>query len=68
MEVVRIAQGAAKRAQAAFTPDSALARQRRTICHKCPLYRAGNDSCSVCGCNITAKSKLAGEHCPKNKW
>ncbi|MCC6580086.1 MAG: hypothetical protein IT440_06555 [Phycisphaeraceae bacterium] len=48
--------------------------RRRGICHHCQfarpcaLSKRQMCSCSVCGCQIVHKTRLAGEQCPMNYW
>jgi hypothetical protein len=46
------------------TPEE---RERRlSICHECPEFSGGK--CRICGCVARWKARLAGEHCPIQKW
>ena len=40
--------------------------ERLATCQVCELRNG--EVCGECGCNIEAKTKLAGEQCPVNKW
>jgi hypothetical protein len=40
--------------------------QRRQLCKKCELNKAG--ICFVCGCVIALKTKIKTEACPRNNW
>lgn len=40
--------------------------QRRSICDGCEFKSSLR--CKLCGCFIAAKTKLATEKCPKEKW
>ena len=42
------------------------ADERMTICKKCVHYVKGR--CSICGCILTAKTKMDTEKCPIDKW
>ena len=50
--------------------DDEIARERLETCKSCPfLAQKGKQSvCTVCKCNVKAKTKLATESCPRNKW
>lgn len=49
-----------------FAPKD-LAEERLAICVKCE-YLLPNSTCSLCGCFMQAKTKVAGAECPKGKW
>lgn len=79
-----IAKGAAGLSKAVLGIDQASDAEklrRRDICRECPeatrnqrrlhLSTKGLTACSVCkkcSCNIKAKTSLATEHCPIDKW
>ncbi|MEL7089604.1 MAG: hypothetical protein AAGL98_14380 [Planctomycetota bacterium] len=61
-------------------PDE-LRQQRRKICAACPTATrtkslgrlplsvlTPTSTCSACHCNLYAKTKLAGETCPRGRW
>jgi hypothetical protein len=39
---------------------------RQALCDPCPFR--DEDRCSVCTCDIEAKTRLNTEKCPKRKW
>lgn len=39
-----------------------LANSRMNICKKCDLFK--ENRCSICGCNMAAKVKIASSTCP----
>ncbi|MAK37878.1 MAG: hypothetical protein CMC15_17095 [Flavobacteriaceae bacterium] len=41
-------------------------KERRSICDTC-VHR-DNKSCSICGCFIIPKTRVASEECPKGYW
>ena len=41
-------------------------QERRSICDTC-VHR-DNKSCSICGCFIIPKTRVASEECPKGYW
>lgn len=48
---------------------SSLAKERMNICLDCPnINKEFYDSCSLCGCALTAKTKATEANCPQNKW
>lgn len=55
-------------AQGNPVPNEEEVQRRLNICKSCPLFR--NGTCTLCGCNMVYKTKLATEHCPDNppKW
>ena len=44
----------------------AVQKWRLGICLKCEKAELG--ICTVCYCPLAAKSWIASEHCPENKW
>lgn len=61
-------------------PDE-LRQQRRKSCAACPAATrtkslgrlplsvlTATSTCSACHCNLYAKTKLAGETCPRGRW
>lgn len=48
--------------------NSAIAEKRITICNECPKFIQGQGRCSLCGCYLKAKAKIASEACPIGKW
>jgi hypothetical protein len=45
-----------------MTPSKRLA-----ICNRCP-YRTRDNRCTLCGCFVRAKTKVATEKCPNGYW
>lgn len=43
-----------------------VAEYRMLICHECPERK--KNKCTICSCNLAAKTFSKGETCPKNKW
>ncbi|QDP48632.1 MAG: hypothetical protein Unbinned97contig1000_17 [Prokaryotic dsDNA virus sp.] len=43
-----------------------IIQERRSICDTC-VHR-DNKSCSICGCFIIPKTRVASEECPKGYW
>ena len=48
--------------------SSAIAEKRITICNECPKFMKDSARCSLCGCFLKAKIKIASETCPIGKW
>ena len=48
-----------------MAPASVI-KTRKDICRSCEFFTGTN--CSKCGCLISAKTSLATEQCPENKW
>jgi hypothetical protein len=46
--------------------DTSTKKKRLSVCNECE-YRSGMQ-CSVCECFLLAKTMLASESCPKEKW
>lgn len=82
-EIVAGAMGLAKAAVGADRAPDAIVAQRRGICRECPEATRSADParlakptkgltslsrCRACGCFIAAKTLLASESCPLNKW
>jgi len=44
------------------------AEERMKICMTCPQYVADENRCSLCGCYLRVKIRIATESCPINKW
>jgi hypothetical protein len=44
------------------------AQARYDICKGCPLFTPVTARCSVCGCFMKFKVKLADAECPEGKW
>lgn len=40
--------------------------RRLDICFKCEFFKDGR--CTICGCFMALKAKLATGQCPKGKW
>lgn len=49
-----------------ITVSTETLEQRRAICDACEYRDAG--VCTVCTCNISAKTSLATERCPRGYW
>lgn len=41
---------------------------RLEICGNCVFLDPDLGECTICGCDVDAKTILASERCPKNKW
>lgn len=39
---------------------------RARVCETCP--RRSGDQCTACGCVLSIKTWMPGEHCPQNLW
>lgn len=37
-------------------------------CKACEQFRASDKRCAKCGCYLTLKLWMAGQHCPLGKW
>lgn len=48
-------------------PPHDLVERRRELCAVCP-ERTERNTCKVCGCYLPAKTELARESCPLEKW
>lgn len=48
--------------------DQNEAKNRLSICNKCPNLNKDSGRCSVCGCFVFLKVKLDFEECPVGKW
>lgn len=48
--------------------DSRLAGIRHATCRSCRFYHAGNDKCTICGCVMKAKTRVALARCPAGLW
>ena len=80
----KVLHGAVALAKVAVGADAAspsLVAARRDICRRCDQATRNTDPrfaahaglttfsrCRTCGCFIAAKTKLAGEHCPQERW
>lgn len=53
-----------------FNIDSELSKKRVEICRSCPkkVTILGDDFCSLCYCQIVAKSRVEDETCYDGKW
>lgn len=78
---VRGLRGLSKAALNREPVDDATLSERRRVCAACPsatrTRRLGihplnvltaTSACSVCRCNLHAKTRLAGESCPRGHW
>ena len=78
---VRGLRGLSKAALNREPVDDATLSERRRVCAACPsatrTRRLGlhplnvltaTSACSVCHCNLHAKTRLAGESCPRGHW
>ena len=78
---VRGLRGLSKAALNREPVDDATLQERRRVCAACPsatrTRRLGlhplnvltaTSACSVCRCNLHAKTRLAGESCPRGHW
>lgn len=43
-------------------------RSRLDQCERCDLYNHHSKRCKECGCFMMVKARLAGSHCPIEKW
>lgn len=59
----RIVEGFTK---AVLCKNTDSSQERMAVCNTCE-FREGI-ACGVCGCVLTAKTKVAQEACPKNLW
>jgi hypothetical protein len=50
--------------------DKSIMQTRRDLCSACPFNQSSflGNTCTKCGCNIRAKTKLVAEFCPMEKW
>lgn len=48
------------------TPPETSVKTRRSLCGKCPFNK--ENTCTVCSCDITAKTALSTESCPLGIW
>lgn len=64
------AVGAAKNLGANLLPVTELSKARVGICEKCPYGGLDRRTrvCKFCDCEVDAKAKYQGEHCPKKLW
>jgi len=77
-EVIHGAVGLAKAATGIDRAEAATIEARRVICRACEhalpcvfrgLHTLGRKcKCAKCGCNLRAKTTLAGENCPDGRW
>jgi len=44
--------------------------RRLAICHACEFWDSKQSRCSLCGCYVALKTRLASQHCPDDppKW
>lgn len=65
-QVVTVAKGYA---YLMFGVNEKLSKQRMKVCRNCPKFNS-DGSCSICGCDMAAKTRLPQEQCPdkKPKW
>ena len=42
--------------------------ERLEICKSCDWYDPNQNRCKECGCYMLVKARLAGSHCPLDKW
>ena len=45
-----------------------IAEKRLEVCYTCPKYIKDQNRCSLCGCYLKAKARMATETCPIGKW
>ena len=48
-----------------------MSKERMDICKECPMFYKDEllgDRCKECGCRLNAKTRIAEEKCPLNKW
>ena len=43
-------------------------KERIKVCEECALYNEHSRRCKECGCYMLVKARLAGSHCPLDKW
>jgi hypothetical protein len=48
-----------------FGVNEELSKQRMKICRNCPKFK--NPSCTLCGCEMAAKTRLPQESCSDTK-
>ena len=51
-----------------FQVPQDISEARFNICKKCEHFIQDKSRCSVCGCFMEFKSKLAAAKCPVSKW
>lgn len=42
--------------------------RRQSICNNCECHVPKTNQCGDCGCFLSAKARLNGMKCPRNKW
>ena len=47
--------------------DVEVQQQRISVCNSCEFLTITRN-CKKCGCFVDAKTRLATQHCPINKW
>jgi hypothetical protein len=45
-----------------------IQQSRLAMCYSCPHYLKESNRCAKCGCNLSAKTKMATSKCPIGKW
>lgn len=60
--------GGVKRLRSMATPDTLMSSTRLQTCLRCEQLDRVNQACSLCGCPVRAKVRLADESCPAGKW
>ena len=50
------------------TVSPKVAQSRQNICNSCEHRRKFVNQCSICGCFLTAKTKMLYAECPLKKW
>lgn len=53
-----------------FNKKATLSKKRMQICNKCPdkVNIKITEVCGLCGCPLSAKTRVDDEKCEKNKW
>jgi hypothetical protein len=46
----------------------AVAKERRDICNECFAKHETVNKCTICGCYLPAKTRLASSSCPIDNW
>lgn len=48
--------------------ESNVVSSRMAICNSCDKFQSKSTQCSVCGCFMSAKTRLKKASCPLGKW
>ncbi|MCC7409885.1 MAG: hypothetical protein IT442_17595 [Phycisphaeraceae bacterium] len=66
MRSIRGAAGIAKSQLGLDPAPDSVVTYRWTTCTACERFDRGH--CGLCGCNLPAKVRLAGQKCPLGRW